>query len=201
MTSNNKPLSIIFNFLYSIASSVVGAIIASWPLLLIFMLIQKTNETVGLSLWKVMHNYNQLLWYLIWPFENKLKMDNFHTSVNAAAHFADCKRLFLLAIFVFIIGTVYWLFERNAKKRDVFTLSKVGTLFFLILPVVILPFAVTNFDSFFILFHHMFFSNSNWLFDPATDPIINVLTEGFFAACFAVAGLIYELFYASKLLK
>ena len=57
-----------------------------------------------------------------------------------------------------------------------------------------------NFDSFFITFHHLLFNNSNWLFDPATDPIIDVLSEGFFAACFAVAGIIYELYYARFLL-
>ena len=71
----------------------------------------------------------------------------------------------------------------------------------MILPVVILPFAITNFDSFFVVFHHLLFSNTNWLFDPNLDPIINILTEGFFASCFAVAGIIYELFFAAKLIQ
>ena len=70
----------------------------------------------------------------------------------------------------------------------------------MILPIVVLPFALTNFDSFFRAFHTLIFHNSNWLFDPETDPVINVLTEGFFAACFAVGGVIYELYFARFLL-
>ncbi|WP_252897795.1 lipoprotein intramolecular transacylase Lit [Amylolactobacillus amylophilus] len=37
-----------------------------------------------------------------------------------------------------------------------------------------------NFDAFFVFFHGIFFHNSDWLFDPVTDPIINVLSENFF---------------------
>ena len=71
----------------------------------------------------------------------------------------------------------------------------------MILPVVVLPFALANFDTFFITFHKIIFNNNNWLFDPTTDPIINILTEDFFAACFAVAGMIYELYFAHFLVR
>ncbi|MDK7326346.1 lipoprotein intramolecular transacylase Lit, partial [Lactobacillus mulieris] len=54
---------------------------------------------------------------------------------------------------------------------------------------------------FFVTFHHMIFHNNNWLFNPLTDPIINVLTEGFFAACFSIFGIIYELYFARFLLN
>jgi uncharacterized membrane protein len=143
MITKNNIFSLIYHFLFAVSSSVIGAIVASWPLLFIFMIVQKTYETVHMSLFKVMHNYNQLMFYLLWPFKKQLKMDNFPTSANA----------------------------------------------------------VTNFDSFFVIFHHILFNNSDWLFDPNTDPIINVLTEGFFASCFAVAGVIYELYFAEKLLR
>ena len=201
MSKKENPLVIIYHLLFAISSSVVGAIVASWPLLFVFVLVQKTNETVHSSIFKVMHNYNQLMWYLMWPFKSKLKMDDLPTSTSAALHFADCKRLFLLAIIVFIICSIIYLIAKKSGNRSYLYLDKTWSLLFLILPVVILPFAMTNFDSFFTIFHHIFFTDSNWLFDPATDPIINVLTEGFFAACFAVAGIIYELYFASKLLK
>lgn len=201
MMKNNNPLIALYHLLFAISSSVVGAIIASWPLLWIFMLVQKNNETVNMSILKVMHNYNQLMWYLMWPFKTKLKMDNFPTSRDAAQHFADCKRLFLLAIVVFIVCLIMYLIARKDQKRNLLNLDKTWALLFLILPVAILPFAMANFDTFFATFHHIFFSNSNWLFDPTTDPIINVLTEGFFASCFAVSGIIYELFFAAKLLQ
>lgn len=197
----NNPLVVLYHFLFAISMSVVGAMVASWPLLFVFILVQKTNETVHLTVFKVMHNYNQLMWYLIWPFRQRLHMDNFHTSVSAAKHFADCKRLFLLAIFVFLVCLVIRLLAKRRRRKAFLDLNRTWALLFLILPIAVLPFALTNFDSFFVLFHHLFFTNSDWLFNPATDPIIDVLTEGFFAACFAVAGIIYELYFAEKLLK
>lgn len=70
----------------------------------------------------------------------------------------------------------------------------------MILPVIVLPFALMNFDEFFISFHHLLFNNNDWLFNPTTDPIINVLTEEFFAGCFAIGGIIYELYFSCFIL-
>lgn len=201
MSKKNTILTILYHFIFAITSSVIGTIVASWPLLLVFLVVQKSYKTVNLSIGQVMHNYNQLMWYLIWPFKRKLKMSNLPTSVMAAQHFADVKKLFVLAVIAFLCCLVIFIWARRQKKR-MLKLSKVWALLFLLLPIVILPFALTNFDNFFISFHHLFFVGSNtWLFDPATDPIINVLSEGFFASCFAVGGIIYELYFASKLLQ
>lgn len=201
MISKDNVFSIIYHFFFALSSSVVGAILASWPLLFIFMVVQKTYETVHMSLFKVMHNYNQLMVYLVWPLKNKLKMDNFPTSPNAAKHFADCKNLFILTILVFIICLLLHFIFKKQNKKALLNLDKSAALILLLLPIIIFPFAITNFDSFFVIFHHVLFNNNDWLFDPNTDPIINVLTEGFFASCFAVAGIIYELYFAEKLLR
>lgn len=201
MNKKNNILTIFYHFIFAITSSVVGAILSSWPLLLVFVVVQKSYKTVNLSIRQVMHNYNQLMWYLIWPFNRQLKMSNLPTSVMAAQHFAEVKKLFVLAVIAFLCCLVIFIWARRQKKR-LLKLNKVWALVFLLLPIVVLPFALTNFDNFFISFHHVFFAGSNtWLFDPATDPIINVLSEGFFASCFAVSGIIYELYFASKLLQ
>lgn len=201
MITKNNIFALIYHFLFAVSSSVVGAIVASWPLLFIFMLVQKTYETVHMSLLKVMHNYNQLLFYLVWPFKKRLRMDNFPTSPDAAEHFAECKHLFVFTVIVFIVCLAMYFIFKKQRKKALLNLDKSVALIFLLLPIVIFPFAVTNFDSFFVVFHHILFNNSNWLFNPSTDPIINVLTEGFFASCFAVAGIIYELYFAEKLLR
>ena len=201
MNKRNNILTIIYHFIFAVSTSVVTALVASWPLLFVFVLVQKTNKTVNLSIGQVMSNYNQLMWYLIWPFKRKLRMSNLPTSSMAAGHFADVKKLFVLAIIAFLCCLIilFWCQRRNKKFLR---LNKVLALLFLLLPVAILPFALTNFDNFFITFHHLFFAGSNtWLFDPVTDPIINVLTEGFFASCFAIAGIVYELYFADKLLQ
>ena len=201
MNKRNNILTIIYHFIFAVSTSVVTALVASWPLLFVFVLVQKTNKTVNLSIGQVMSNYTQLTWYLIWPFKRKLRMSNLPTSSMAAGHFADVKKLFVLAIIAFLCCLIilFWCQRRNKKFLR---LNKVWALLFLLLPVAILPFALTNFDNFFITFHHLFFAGSNtWLFDPVTDPIINVLTEGFFASCFAIAGIVYELYFADKLLQ
>ncbi|APT15127.1 TIGR01906 family membrane protein [Lactobacillus jensenii] len=186
----------IFHFLMGIASAVTGTILLSWPLLALFVQVQKTYETVNLTLGQVMHNYSQLLWFLLWPFKHELKMDNFASSSNAIEHFTECKYLFELAVIVFILGLIVLRFKPNFDH-----LSKTWALIFMLIPVVVVPFAVANFDTFFVTFHHMIFHNNNWLFNPLTDPIINVLTEGFFAACFSIFGIIYELYFARFLLN
>jgi integral membrane protein (TIGR01906 family) len=52
-----------------------------------------------------------------------------------------------------------------------------------------------GFDTFFIKFHELFFSNDDWLFNPATDPIINVLPEQFFMYCFILFFILIEIFF------
>ncbi len=46
--------------------------------------------------------------------------------------------------------------------------------------IVITAGCVINFDASFRLFHHIFFTNDLWIFDPTTDYMINMLPEGFF---------------------
>ena len=44
--------------------------------------------------------------------------------------------------------------------------------------------AATDFDRAFAIFHSVFFpGKENWLFDPATDPVILLLPEEFFRHC------------------
>jgi integral membrane protein (TIGR01906 family) len=197
----NPVVVTLYNFLLAVASGVVGAILASGPLLAIFVKMQKTDALVHQPLHVIMHNYWELLGYLLSPFNNTLHMTNFPTSANAAEHFYECKLLFILAVIVFLIGVILSCYAKWRKQKHFMTLNKSLALTMMLIPVIILPFAAVDFDEFFVIFHHIFFHNSNWLFDPATDPIINVLTEGFFAACFAVFGVIYELYFARFLVK
>ena len=42
-----------------------------------------------------------------------------------------------------------------------------------------IPIAI-DFNTCFILFHKIMFSNDYWIFDPQLDPVINMLPEEFF---------------------
>ncbi|MEJ6348671.1 TIGR01906 family membrane protein [Holzapfeliella sp. He02] len=181
-------LKSLYAIIFSLASAVVSAIVLSFPLLYLFLKTTDITKITSFSAETIMENYVQLMWYLLWPFQNVLKMSDFPTSVNGAQHFADVKVLFLLALGVFI---VFGLFYRLVVKDKL--LSKSILILGMVMPLIVLPFAVLNFDTFFVIFHETLFSNKDWLFDPATDPIINVLPESFFAATFAIGLLIYEL--------
>ena len=55
--------------------------------------------------------------------------------------------------------------------------------------------AVVDFNAVFVQFHHIFFDNDLWIFDPAEDYMIRMLPEGLFydmvmrIGAFFVAGL------------
>lgn len=48
-----------------------------------------------------------------------------------------------------------------------------------------------NFNAVFVMFHHIFFDNDQWLFDPATDYMIRMLPEGFFFDMVVRIGTIF----------
>lgn len=192
-------IAAVYNFLFAIASATIGAIILSWPILALSIKLEKTDGLVRMSVGTIMKNYNQLMFYLLWPFKSVLKMTDFPTSPQAAQHFYECKLLFGLAIIAFLIGIIVWVFLRRRNKLSYLRLTRVEIVILMIVPLVFLPAATLNFDQFFVAFHHLLFNNNNWLFDPSTDPIINVLTENFFAACFAAGAIIYELYFACLL--
>lgn len=188
-TMKRKPIiAVVYNLMMALATATLGAIVLSWPLLVVFVKVQKTDLIVKKSLGTIMKNYTQLLDYLLSPFKNKLQMSDFPTSPSAARHFYECKLLFELAIIVFIVGLIILIFLKMRKRMSYIYISKTTALIFMILPVIILPFALMNFDEFFISFHHLLFNNSDWLFDPTTDPIINVLTEEFLQGALQLVG-------------
>ena len=58
----------------------------------------------------------------------------------------------------------------------------------------------TNFNKYFLIFHHMFFDNDLWLLDPKTDLMIRMLPEGFFADMVTRIGIIFLLMMGIVLL-
>ncbi|WMI81345.1 TIGR01906 family membrane protein [Anaerotignum sp. MB30-C6] len=49
---------------------------------------------------------------------------------------------------------------------------------------------VHDFNRYFIMFHHIFFNNDDWILNPKTDLLINIVPEGFFRdTAFWIAGI------------
>ena len=63
--------------------------------------------------------------------------------------------------------------------------------FALIIPLAAVGAAAIDFNKAFILFHKVFFNNDMWMFDPAADPIIEILPEAFFMHCAMVIAAFY----------
>lgn len=180
-------------WLWVIALTVVATIGLSFPLFLGFAASMGTQGDGGYTMGTLASNYGQLLHYLMVPWHQPLLMSDFPTSASGAHHFLEVKRLFVLAEAVLIALTPWWAHthKRLRTQRKRYLMVR-GINIGMWVPLGIGALAATNFNAAFVAFHHLLFRNSDWLFDPATDPIITVLPEAFFAACAGLALLIFE---------
>ncbi len=108
---------------------------------------------------------------------------------NEKSHMADVRVLFvhavtlralailaILAIFGLLLilehgRAFYWL--GSGFLRVCLAIGILAALFGLL--------AATDFTKYFTLFHELFFSQGNWMFDPRESRMINMLPEGFFS--------------------
>lgn len=113
-------------------------------------------------------------------------------SQEGASHFADVRVLFLLDIRLLAVCVTVLLVLYALRRKKGLTLSPLaghspgfwagcglgGAL------AIAGALAALDFDRAFTVFHTIFFpGKDNWLFDPATDPVILILPEEFFRNC------------------
>ncbi|MFD1441150.1 TIGR01906 family membrane protein [Lacticaseibacillus hegangensis] len=179
-------------WLFVISAAVWATVLLTYLLYPLFIHFEDLGGVAGMSAGRLYHNYLRLMAYLQVP-GLSFDLPDFRWSASGAQHFADVKHLFILAIVVFLL-TVIPAVRLLARMRRTHTRwllvrqASVGALVPLLLGVLM----AVNFNEVFITFHHLLFRNADWLFDPAVDPIINVLPEEFFAACFALALILFE---------
>ncbi|MCD8346528.1 MAG: TIGR01906 family membrane protein [Lachnospiraceae bacterium] len=162
-------------------------------------------------------NYDALIDYnLLYKGVDELEFPDFPMSENAATHFREVKQIFVaLQILLPVTGAVLAgvcaaiLIRRRRFRKEIQPekisqpqrsqqsrlAANVGALkllsvFTFAIPIVLGILAAANWDSFFVRFHELFFNNDYWLFDPATDPVILILPDEFFAHCAAAILLI-----------
>lgn len=156
----------------------------------------------GLSQEKLLENYRLLLQFLNYPWQTKLLLPDFPMSAAGLGHFYDVKQLFLLNYTVLcltLIPTGYFLYHLW-EKQQLWRLVR-PFQWGILVPVIFLFLMLIGFNTFFVTFHQLFFSNDDWLFNPVTDPIIMVLPEQFFMLCFLFFFLVLEgLFYVMVLI-
>lgn len=139
-------------------------------------------ESSGLSREEIMENYNAVMRFLS-PFINEpFDLPTLKYSQSGAGHFADCKPIFNGVYLLGAISALCLILLARRKKLSP-SLLRISGAVTLLIPSVFGVAVITFFDTLFVKFHQLFFNNSDWLFDPDTDEIINILPEEFFMHC------------------
>ena len=148
------------------------------------------EERTGLTEEEIKTAFNEMLDYC-------LGAEEFSTGVlkwseSGKSHFTDVRVLFLLDLRVLAVSIVLLvvfnliLYRKRIKPAPLlgrgpafWAGAGLGAVFLLIGAL-----AALDFDRAFVVFHALFFpGKSNWLFDPNTDQIINILPQEFFRNC------------------
>ena len=148
------------------------------------------EERTGLTREEIRTAYDEMLDYCLGGKEFSTGVLKW--SQSGKDHFTDVRVLFLLDLRVFAAGIaaiVILLIAGRLRRRSPARLLGRGPCFwagaglggaFLIVGGL----AALDFDRAFTVFHTIFFpGKTNWLFDPNTDQIINILPETFFMDC------------------
>ncbi|GAD15930.1 TIGR01906 family protein [Lentilactobacillus otakiensis DSM 19908 = JCM 15040] len=119
----------------------------------------------------------------------------FFSSAKGLQHFHDVKNLVLFNNAVGIVLVPlggYLLHQLNKKSLTWLLITPIKVIITASLVIIALMFV--NFEQVFIAFHEVLFRNQDWIFDPNTDPVINMLPDTFFLECFL---LFFVLFFGA----
>lgn len=150
------------------------------------------EDTSGYSYDVIRKNYDALIDYCS-PFHQKpLQFPDLPSSEHGIQHFKEVKQIFVffyvLAGITAILLILFCYYK--AKKHDTSYL-KTSAIMVVILPALVTVACMFNFNQTFTLFHRLFFRNDYWIFDPVTDPVIQILPQQFFLHCaYLIVGII-----------
>lgn len=113
-------------------------------------------------------------------------------------HMGEVQNLFLgglmirrIAVIVLIIAVILLVIMKGDWKNLIPRLYQRTLAVFLAVTVVLGVLLSQNFNKYFVIFHHIFFDNDLWIFDPADDYMIRMLPEGFFYDMVMRIGMIF----------
>lgn len=162
-------------------------------------------KTSGYEKEVIIENYDSLINYNSPFYKGELKFPSLPSSKEALQHFSEVKRIFIscyyIAITMFLLCLGIILYKKKKRDKSYLLVSSITVI---VLPLIVGIGCAINFDQAFVLFHKIFFRNKYWMFDPSTDPIINMLPDTYFLHALIIILLIVvlgsvTLFVASKL--
>jgi len=155
-------------------------------------------QAVNMDRETLFQNYHLLMDYLTKPWVNELYMPDFPSSPNGLFHFYEVKNLFLLNNSILLVsGVISGVFLYHIKKQRRIWMLIRPFFFMMFIPIVLLFFVFTNFDTVFVLFHKLAFNNDMWIFNASTDPVILALPQEFFMYCFITVFLFIEILFGA----
>lgn len=133
---------------------------------------------------EIIANYNALIDYSSPIYRGSLTFPTLKASPSGIQHFKEVKDIFMFfyGLGVFSLTTAVIIIIYKSRKRD-FSYLAVSSLVSCLMPVIVALFLAIDFDRAFVIFHKIFFNNDYWIFDPETDPVINILPATFFLHC------------------
>jgi integral membrane protein (TIGR01906 family) len=190
MTPGNILVGLIgFLFLFSLA---VVIVVHARQIYYFDIAYLRIEEESGLSAEVIRRNYDVLIDYnLVEKQVDELVFPDFSMSDHGRIHFEEVKRIFVAIQYLCLIsGILLVIGLADRFRRRNYGSLLLMSIFTLIVPIVLGILAFFWWDTFFIRFHELFFQNNYWLFDPATDPVINILPDEFFFHCAAAILLL-----------
>ncbi len=144
----------------------------------------KIDEESGYDKELIKRNYDALIDYNLPLTDGKLVFPDLKMSDHGEQHFAEVKDIFdmfkvIAIVCVPLCGVGIYCF-RNEKNKFYLPLTAGLTVF---LPLIAVGLIAANWEQVFVTFHHLFFDNDYWLFDPRYDPVITILPDKFFMHC------------------
>jgi integral membrane protein TIGR01906 len=175
-------IGILFTLLFISISVVIT--INFRPLYYLDIRLLSIEANSGLAKAEILRNYNALIDYCSPFFRGGLAFPTLAASPSGLSHFAEVKQIFT---FFYILGAITLVIVvitiiKKSQTRD-YSYLFVSAIMSIVLPAIFGILIALNFDRTFILFHKIVFHNNDWLFDPATDPVITILPEAFFMHC------------------
>lgn len=179
--------------LFSLSSAIILTTLISpllYPLIIQWFNLEQIS---GLSSEALTINYQVIVDYLINPSIEFLQMPYFSMSESGRIHFEEVKVLFFINFVLFGILLACAICIIYRIRKNYLQMHMQGVFVFnLAFPLILLFFIIVAFDQVFVLFHQVLFNNELWLFNPLTDPVINVLPQEFFMILFILVLLVYE---------
>lgn len=141
------------------------------------------SEDSGYSREEIRENYDVLIDYNL-SFGGRLEFPGLAMSEPGRIHFEEVRDIFHIFKYMAAGGAVLSMAGIViCARRKAYWYLKLTSILAVALPAALGLLVALNWDWAFVAFHHLAFDNDYWIFDPATDPVINILPDTFFMHC------------------